>query len=69
MTRHQHLKGVVGKEGVTFFRGQGGIFTTNKVKSEIFNDKKVFKQKYFFSFINKNSNWEFLPKNFVTFNR
>ena len=53
-----------------FFQGAGWNFhITNKVKSEIFNDKKVFKQKYFFSFINKNSNWEFLPKNFVTVNR
>ena len=30
--------------------------------------KKVYKQKYF-SVITKNSNWEILPKNFVTFKR
>ena len=32
-------RGVVGKEGVTFFRG-GCNFHKNKLKSEIFNDKK-----------------------------
>ena len=30
--------------------------------------KKVYKQKYF-SVITKNSNWETLPKNLVTFKR
>ena len=30
--------------------------------------KKVYKQKYF-SVITKNSNWEILPKNLVTFKR
>ena len=30
--------------------------------------KKVYKQKYFFV-ITKNSNWEILPKNLVTFKR
>ena len=35
----------------------------NKLKSEIFNDKKVYNQKYF---ITKNSNWEILPKHLVT---
>ena len=40
----------------------------NKLKSEIFNDKKVYKQKYF-SVITKNSNWEILTKNSVTFKR
>ena len=32
----------------------------NKIKSEIFNDKKVYKQKIFFSVITKNSGWEIL---------
>ena len=30
--------------------------------------KKVYKQKYF-SVVTKNSNWEILPKNIVTFKR
>ena len=41
----------------------------NKLKSEIFNDKKnVYKQKYF-SITTKNLNWEILTKNLVTFKR
>ena len=31
--------------------------------------KNVYKQKYFFSVITKNSNWKVLPKNLVTFKR
>ena len=34
----------------------------------MFNDEKVFKQKYF-SVITKNSNWEILTKNLITFKR
>ena len=64
------------KRGVTFFRvgggGRGGgvggggggeslqFLRKNKIKSEIFNDKKVYKQKIFFSVITKNSGWEIL---------
>ena len=53
-----------------FFSGDWGVFqfSRNKLKSEIFNDKKVYKQKYF-SVLTKNSNWEILPKNLVTFKR
>ena len=41
MTGPQLLEGVAGKEGVTFFRGGGGVqLSHNKLKSEIFNDKK-----------------------------
>ena len=36
--------GVAGKEGVTFFKW---LKFLQKKKSEIFNDKKVYKQKYF----------------------
>ena len=31
--------------------------------------KKGYKQKYIFFVITKNSNWEILPKNLVTFKR
>ena len=41
LTGPQLLEGVAGKEGVTFFRGVA-IFTQQKIKSEIFNDKKSF---------------------------
>ena len=34
-----------------------------KLKSEISNDKKIFKTKMFFSVMTKNSNWEILTKN------
>ena len=39
------------------------------VKSEIFNAKKSLKPKIFFSVITKNSNWEILTKNLITFKR
>ena len=61
------------KEGVTFFQGWGGgglqFSHKNELKSEIFNDKKSLSAKIFFSVITKNSNWETLPKNLVTFMR
>ena len=38
----------------------------NKLKSEIFNEKKVYNKHKFFSVI---SNWEILTKNLVTFKR
>ena len=37
--------GLLRERGVTFFRGVQ--FSHNKLKSEIFNGKKVYKQKYF----------------------
>ena len=62
--------GVTGKEGVTFFSGEGlQLLQKNKLKSEIFNDKKVHKQEIFFSAITKYSNWGILTKNLVTFKR
>ena len=71
--RTNFSKGVVGKEGFTFFCGGGertvggsgaiNFHIKNKLKSEIFNDKKVYKQKIFFSVITKNLNWEILTKN------
>ena len=76
-TRLKSLEGVAGKEGGGSFRGgeEGcNCHIENKLKSEIFNDKKSYKQKYFLRiskniFITKNSNWEILTKNLVTFKR
>ena len=41
----------------------------NKLKSEIFNDKKGLQTGMLCSVITKNSNWEILTKNVVTFQR
>ena len=41
----------------------------NKLKSEIFNDKKSLQAKIFFFVITKNSNRDILLKNSVTFKR
>ena len=67
MTGPQLLEGVAGKEGVTFFRGSCNVHQKNKNLKYLMT-KKVYKQKYF-SVITKNSNWEILPKNLVTFKR
>ena len=42
----QLLEGVAGKEEGTFFKW-GLQFSHKKLKSGVFNDKKVYKQKYF----------------------
>ena len=66
LTGSQLLVGVAGKEGGDFFqRINGGcnFRIKNKLKSEIFNDKKSLKAKIFFSVITKSSNWEILTKN------
>ena len=34
---------LLGKMGVNFFRGGCGFYIKSKLKSEIFNDKKVYK--------------------------
>ena len=36
--------GLLGQRGVTFFRGGCNFHQKNKLKSEIFYDKKVYKQ-------------------------
>ena len=41
----------------------------NKLKFEIFDDKKSLLTKIFFSVITKNLNWESFIKNLVTFKR
>ena len=53
-------EGLLGKRGVTFFRGGRNFQIKNKLKSEIFNGKKSWSEKIFFSVITKNSNWEIL---------
>ena len=50
------------------FEGVGGgcnFYIKNKLKSEIFHDKKSLSTKKLFSAINKNSNWKMLTKNLV----
>ena len=47
LTRPQRLEEVAGKEGDDFFPGRGVHLSYNKLKSEISNDKKSYKQKYF----------------------
>ena len=44
------------------------ILHKNKLKSEIINDKKNYKQMFFYV-ITKNSNCHILTKNLVTFKR
>ena len=61
-------------EGGCWKRGGGreggcNFYKKNKLKSEILNDKKSLQTKVFFSVITKNSNWENLTKNLVTFKR
>ena len=48
------------------FAGGCSFCIKNKLKSEIFNDRKVYKQKCF-SVITKNLNWEILTKNLIIF--
>ena len=70
LTGSQFLEGSSGKDGDDFFQGRGCCFyIKNKLKSEIFNNKKSFYRKIFFSVITKNKNWEILTKNLVTFKR
>ena len=53
-----------------FFQGRScSFYIKDKLKSEIFNDKKSLQTKMFFSVIAKNLNWEILTNNLVTFKR
>ena len=65
--------GLRGKRGRGDFLGRRrkvfSFYIKNKLQSKIFNNKKRFKTKMFFSVIAKNSNWEILTKNLVTFIR
>ena len=38
--------GLLGMRGLMFFRGSCGLYIENKLKSEIFNDEKHFKQEF-----------------------
>ena len=60
--------GLLGKRG-WLFSGGGVQLSHNKLKPQIFNDKKSLWAKIFFFVITKNSNWEVLPKTLVTFKR
>ena len=56
--------GLLGKRGWPF-SGGCNLYIKNKLRSEIFNDKKVYKQKCLFSVLN----WQILTKNLVTFKK
>ena len=62
--------GLLGKRGLMLFRGSCSLYIEKKLKSGLFNDKKVFELKCFFLlYITKNLNWENLTKNLATFKR
>ena len=54
LTGPQLLEGVAGKEGVTLIRRGLQFSHKNKLKSEIFNDKKSLLAKTFFCVTTKN---------------
>ena len=59
---------VAGEDRGDFFQGEKGcsFFIKNKLKFEIFNDKKGLETKMFLSPITKNLSWGILTKNLVT---
>ena len=70
--------GLFVKRAVTFFReerrreGRGeecSFYIKGKLIFKTFNDKRVYKQKCFFSVITKNLDWGILTKNLVTLKR
>ena len=75
------FKREVGMDRISIFRGggwweKGGdlfqglqFLHINKLKSEIFNDKKGLYAKMFFSVTTKYLNWEILIKNLINFKR
>ena len=69
LTGPELFKGGCRERGGDFFVGEGVQFSHNELKSEIFNDKKSLLVEIFFFVITKNSNWENLLKNLVTFKR
>ena len=66
--RSSTLRGDCWKRGSIFFSG-GLEFKKKKLKSGIFNNKRSLYTKIFFSIITKNSHWEVLTNNLVTFKR
>ena len=55
--------------GEWLFSGGLQFFDKNKLKSGIFNDEKSLQTRILCSVVTKNSNWEVLSKNLVTFKR
>ena len=54
---------------MTFFRRGCNIYVENKLKSEIFDNKKILQTKMFFFVITENLNLDILTKNLVIFKR
>ena len=49
-------------------RAEGySFYIKSKLKSELFNNEKAYKQKNVFSVLTKNLNWEILTKSLLTF--
>ena len=72
LTVSQFWEGGCGERGGDFLGGMvggGGVAVLLWKKSEIFNDKKLYETKMFFSVITKNLNWQILTKNSVTSKR
>ena len=69
LTGPQLLEAVCWEKRGDYFQGGCNFHTKIKLKPEIFNDKESLKAKIFFSVVTKNSNWEILTKNLVTFKR
>ena len=70
MTGSKVLEGFAGKKRGDLFLGGCPFYIKNKLKSEVFSDKKSLnKQKFFYSVVNKNLNCEYFTKNLVTFKR
>ena len=69
LDRTSTFRGGCWERGGDFFWGGRNFHIKNTLKSEIFNDKKSLQAEIFFSVMTKNSNWEILPKNLITFKR
>ena len=54
---------------MTFLGGDCSFYIKNKLKSEIFNDKKGLSAQTFLSLITQNLNWEILTRNLAIFKR
>ena len=54
---------------MTFFRRGCNIYVENKLKSEIFDNKKNLQTKMFFFVITENLNLDILTKNLVIFKK
>ena len=52
-----------------WFSGGCSFYIKNKLKSQIFNEKKNSSPKMLFSVTTKNLNWKILTKNWITFKR